>query len=297
MPPRTGRPIGKKPSIKSRLELPLISKLFALAIGLLKSTHPIPSFAVTSFTVLLAIGYGIPIEKLFLVGLGMLFQQFSVGLSNDWLDYERDKIVGRNDKPTVRFEVSAKLVRNASLVSAVIALVFAMSLGWEVLLTMVAMLVVGWSYNLGLKSNALSALPYAVGFGIVPVFVTLSLSIPQLPLWWVMLAAGLLGVAAHFANALPDLMDDRETGVRALPHMLGQRISALAISGAAALASLLVVTQSASLNPTLAWLGFCLTMSLVVAASVLALRPKPPRVIFHLLIAAAFVNVALLVLG
>ena len=275
----------------------MISKLFARAIGLLKSTHPIPSFAVTSFTVLLAIGYGIPIEKLIPVGLGILFQQFSVGLSNDWLDYERDKIVGRNDKPTVRFEVSAKLVRNASLVSAVIALVFAMSLGWEVLLTMVAMLVVGWSYNLGLKSNALSALPYAVGFGIVPVFVTLSLSTPQLPLWWVMLAAGLLGVAAHFANALPDLMDDRETGVRALPHMLGHRISALAISGAAALASLLVVTQSASLNPTLAWLGFCLTMSLVIAASVLALRPKPPRVIFHLLIAAAFVNVALLVLG
>ena len=275
----------------------MISKLFARAIGLLKSTHPIPSFAVTTFTFLLAIGYGISIEKLIPVGLGILFQQFSVGLSNDWLDYERDKIVGRNDKPTVRFEVSAKLVRNASLVSAVIALVFAMSLGWEVLLTMVAMLVVGWSYNLGLKSNALSALPYAVGFGIVPVFVTLSLSIPQLPLWWVMLAAGLLGVAAHFANALPDLMDDRATGVRALPHMLGQRISALAISGAAALASLLVVTQSASLNPTLAWLGFCLTMSLVIAASVLALRPKPPRVIFHLLIAAAFVNVALLVLG
>ena len=275
----------------------MISVVFARAIGLLKSTHPIPSFAVTSFTVLLAIGYGMPLEKLVLVGLGILFQQFSVGLSNDWLDYERDKIVGRNDKPTVRFEVSAKLVRNASLVSALIALAAATSLGWEVLLTMVAMLVVGWSYNLGLKSNALSALPYAVGFGIVPVFVTLSLSIPQLPLWWVMLAAGLLGVAAHFANALPDLMDDRETGVRALPHMLGQRVSALAISGAAALASLLVVTQSASLNPTLAWLGFGLTMGLVIAASGLALRPKPPRVIFHLLIAAAFVNVALLVLG
>jgi len=275
----------------------LISKLFARAIGLLKSTHPIPSFAVTSFTVLLAIGYGLPIEKLVLVALGILFQQFSVGLSNDWLDYERDKIVGRKDKPTVRFEVSAKLVRNASIVSVVIALAVATSLGWEVLLTMVAMLIVGWSYNLGLKSNALSALPYAVGFGIVPVFVTLSLSTPQLPLWWVMLAAGLLGVAAHFANALPDIMDDRETGVRALPHILGQRVSALAISGAAALASLLVVIQSASLNPTLAWVGFGLTMGLVITSSVLALRPKPPRGIFHLLIAAAFLNAALLVLG
>jgi 4-hydroxybenzoate polyprenyltransferase len=275
----------------------MISKVFSRAIGLLKSRHPIPSFAVTSFTVLLAIGYGMPLEKLVLVGLGILFQQLSVGLSNDWLDYERDRIVGRNDKPTVRFEVSAKLVRNASFVSAVIALVVATSLGWEVLLTMVAMLVVGWSYNLGLKSNALSALPYAVGFGIVPVFVTLSLSTPQLPMWWVMLAAGLLGVAAHFANALPDLMDDRETGVRALPHILGQRVSALAISGAAALASLLVVSQSTSLNLVAAWMGFGLTLGLVITASVLALRPKPPKVIFHLLIAAAFVNVALLVLG
>jgi 4-hydroxybenzoate polyprenyltransferase len=275
----------------------VITKVFARAIGLIKSTHPIPSFAVTIFTVLLAIGYGMPIEKLVPVGLGILFQQFSVGLSNDWLDYERDKTVGRNDKPTVRFEVSAKLVRNSSVISAVIALVVATSLGWVVLLTMVAMLVVGWSYNLGLKSNALSALPYAAGFGIVPVFVTLSLSTPQLPLWWVMLAAALLGVAAHFANALPDLLDDRETGVRALPHILGQRISALAISGAAALASLLVVTQSTSLNPVLAWVGFGLTMALVITASVIALRPKPPRVIFHLLIAAAFVNVVLLVLG
>jgi 4-hydroxybenzoate polyprenyltransferase len=275
----------------------VISVVFARAIALLKSTHPIPSFAVTSFTVLLAIGYGMPIEKLVLVGLGILFQQFSVGLSNDWLDYDRDKIVGRKDKPTVRFEVSAKLVRNASLVSAVIALVVATSLGWQVLLTMVAMLLVGWSYNLGLKSNALSALPYAVGFGLVPIYVTLSLSTPQLPLWWVMLAAALLGVAGHFANALPDLIDDRVTGVRALPHILGQRVSALAISAAAALASLLVVSQSTSLNPVLAWLGFGMTMALVITASVLALRPKPPRVIFHLLIAAAFVNVALLVLG
>lgn len=275
----------------------MISKVFARALGLLKSTHPIPSFAVTTFTVLLVIGYGIPIEKLIPVGLGILFQQFSVGLSNDWLDYERDKIVGRDDKPTVRSEVSAKLVRNTSLVSAVIAMVVASSLGREVLLTMVAMLVVGWSYNLGLKSNALSALPYAVGFGILPIFVTLSLETPQLPMWWVMLAAGLLGVAAHFANAMPDLIDDRQTGVRALPHILGQRVSALTISGAAALASLLVVTQSASLNLVLAWLGFALTMGLVITASALALKPRPPRVMFPLLIAASFVNVVLLVLG
>jgi 4-hydroxybenzoate polyprenyltransferase len=247
--------------------------------------------------VLLAIGYAMPIEKLVPTGLGILFQQFSVGLSNDWLDFERDKTVGRKDKPAARGEVTAKLVRNASFVSAVPALVFAASLGWASALMMLAMLVIGWSYNLGLKSTALSVAPYAIGFGVLPVFVTLSIAPTQLPLWWVMLAASLLGISAHFANALPDLIVDRETGVRALPHILGQRVSALVIASAAALASLLVVTQSRSLDEGFAWAGFTLTMAFALTASALALRVKPPRLIFHLLIAASFVNVALLVFG
>jgi 4-hydroxybenzoate polyprenyltransferase len=271
--------------------------MLARLMAVLKSTHPIPSLAVTSFTVLLAISYSLPLDKVLLVGFSILAQQFSVGLSNDWLDFERDRVVGRKDKATARGEVSARLVRNCSVVSALVALGLAWSLGLAPGLLMIAMLAIGWSYNLGLKSNALSALPYAVGFGILPIFVSFSLETPQLPPWWIMLAASLLGVSAHFANALPDLIDDRENQVLALPHILGQRVSALAISFAAALASLLVVTQSTNLDPVLAWVGFGLTMGLVLTASGLAIKPKPPRVIFHLLIAAAFVNVALLVLG
>lgn len=267
------------------------------ATGLLKSTHPVPSFAVTLFTVLLAAGYFLPFEQLVLIGLSILAQQFSVGLSNDWLDYERDRSVQRTDKPTARGEVSARLVRNSSLVSAGIALALAMSLGWATALMMVAMLVVGWSYNLGLKSSALSVVPYALGFGILPIFVTYSLQPPQLPPWWVMLAAALLGISAHFANALPDLFDDRETGVRALPHILGQRLSALMIALAAFLASMLVVTQSTSLNPIFAFSGLVVTLVLALTASALALKEQPPRVIFYLLIGAAFVNVVLLTLG
>lgn len=271
--------------------------LITRAWGLLKSTHPIPSFAVTTFTLLLAIGYSIPIERVIAVGLGILFQQFSVGLSNDWLDYERDKLVGRKDKATVRFEVSAKLVRNASIASAGFALVAAISLGWATALMMTGMLVIGWSYNLGLKANALSVAPYALGFGVLPIFVTSALDPSQVPPWWVMLAASLLGISAHFANALPDLFEDKETGVRALPHILGQRTSALIIATSAASASLLVVTQSASIDPSFAWSGFVLTVGLSLTASALALKAQPPRVIFHLLIAASLVNVVLLMLG
>jgi 4-hydroxybenzoate polyprenyltransferase len=271
--------------------------LFVRAWGLLKSTHPIPSLAVTALTVLFGLSYLLPFQHLVLIGLCVLAQQFSVGLSNDWLDYERDKSVDRQDKPTARGEVSVKLVRNASITAGIAALALSLILGLPATLMMVLMLVVGWSYNLGLKSTGFSLVPYAIGFGILPVFVTLSFQQPQLPSWWVIVAASLLGISAHFANALPDLLDDKKTGVRALPHILGQRASAQVIAGTAILATTIVVTQSPSLNPAIALIGFALTVGLAVAASALALRPKPPRVIFYLLIAASFVNVVLLVLG
>jgi 4-hydroxybenzoate polyprenyltransferase len=271
--------------------------LFVKAWALIKSTHPIPSFSVTLLTVLFGLSYFLPFEHLALIGLCVLAQQFSVGLSNDWLDYDRDKSVNRQDKPAAQGKVSAKLVRNSSITAGFTALALAFIFGWPSGLMMALMLAVGWSYNLGLKSNGFSVVPYAIGFGMLPVFVTLSFEQPQLPSWWVILAASLLGISAHFANALPDLLEDRKTGVRALPHILGQRVSALVIAGTAILATTIVVTQSPSLNFVIALTGFALTVGLALAASALALKSKPPRVIFHLLIAASFVNVVLLVLG
>jgi 4-hydroxybenzoate polyprenyltransferase len=271
--------------------------LFVKAWALIKSTHPIPSFSVTLLTVLFGLSYFLPFEHLALIGLCVLAQQFSVGLSNDWLDYDRDKSVNRQDKPAAQGKVSAKLVRNSSITAGFIALALAFTFGWPSGLMMALMLAVGWSYNLALKSNGFSVVPYAIGFGMLPVFVTLSFEQPQLPSWWVILAASLLGISAHFANALPDLLEDRKTGVRALPHILGQRVSALVIAGTAILAMTIVVTQSPSLNFVIALTGFALTVGLALAASALALKSKPPRVIFHLLIAASFVNVVLLVLG
>ena len=271
--------------------------LFVRAWALLKSTHPIPSLAVTALTVLFGFSYFLPFQHLVLLGLCILAQQFSVGLSNDWLDYDRDKSVNRKDKPTARGEVSTKLVRNASITAGFVALALSSIFGWPSGSMMALMLAVGWSYNLGLKSTGFSVVPYAIGFGILPVFVTLSFQQPQPPSWWVIFAASLLGVSAHFANALPDLLDDRKTGVRALPHILGQRASALVIAGTAILATTVVVTQSPSLDPAIALSGFALTVGLAGAASALAIRPKPPRAIFYLLIAASFVNAVLLVLG
>lgn len=266
-------------------------------ISLVKSTHPLPSFAVTLFAVLFGVGIGMEPFRMALVGFAVLFQQFSVGLSNDWLDFERDQAVERRDKPSVSGKVSRILLRNASVGAGIVAILLAALLGWSSTVWMVLMLMVGWAYNLGLKSNVLSVVPYAVGFGILPAFVTLSLPEPMFAPFWVIFAAALLGISAHFANALPDLFDDRATGVRALPHFLGQRWSAVCIAVTAVTASVIVVLNAESLNLVIGWIGLLATIFLTGLASILSLRKQPPRIIFPLLILASLVNVVLLMLG
>ena len=267
------------------------------ALALFRSTHPLPSLSVTSIAVLFGIGVGLPLQKLLLVGLAVLAQQFSVGLSNDWLDAGRDKAVKRMDKPLAQGMVPLASVRTASIASAVIALTFAFSLGIAAFLWMLLMLAIGWVYNLGLKANGFSVVPYILGFGILPAFVTLSGQDPALPPVWVMIVAGLFGVAAHFANTLPDLLADKQTGVRALPHILGQRASALVIAVTASAASIILVTQSSKLEPLVSIAGLGLTVALSLLASVLALRQNPPKLVFHLLLMASLVNVVMLMLG
>ena len=65
-----------------------------------------------------------------------------------------------------------------------------------------------WSYNLGLKSTPLSLVAYLVGFGVLPAIATLARADPAWPSWWAVTVGALLGAAAHFANAAPDLEDD-----------------------------------------------------------------------------------------
>ena len=54
-------------------------------LALLGSTHPGPSVVVTTVAVALGVAAGLDAVRVALVGVVMLFNQFSVGLSNDWL--------------------------------------------------------------------------------------------------------------------------------------------------------------------------------------------------------------------
>src|SRR3954447_6363752 len=191
--------------------------------ALARSTHPGPGLAVTVVSVLLGIAVGLEPWRVAVLGLVMLFDQVSVGLSNDWIDAERDRAVGRTDKPVAQGQIGVATVRAAAWIAAGASLLLTVPLGLAATAVHTVALASAWSYNAGLKNSPVSALPYAVSFGLLPSIASLARPAPALPAWWVWAAGALLGVAAHFANVLPDLDDDRRTATRALPHRLGLR--------------------------------------------------------------------------
>lgn len=266
-------------------------------LALIRASHPIPCLAVSSFAVLFSLGSGIPLERSLVIFFAVLLQQISVGLSNDWIDNKIDKAANRKDKPSVNGLVKVSELRAGSLIALVLALFVSFWVGVGASLIMLLMLSAGWAYNLGMKSNWSSVLPYAVGFGAIPVFAGLAAPMPFWTPTWVIAVAALLGVSAHFANVLPDIVEDKLTGVNALPHILGPRISSIVIAATALLATFLVVSQSKSLQPIMALVGLFTVALLVGFASALSLKEKPPRIVFPLLMLTSFVNVVLLVLG
>jgi 4-hydroxybenzoate polyprenyltransferase len=268
----------------------------ARPVALALSTHPGPTLTVTVVTAVLALGAGLELWRLVLVAVAVLLGQVSVGLSNDWIDAERDAAVGRVDKPIARGWIDAATVRTVSIVTGVLAVLLTAPLGWGATLAHTVFIASAWAYNAWLKRSAFSVLPFVLSFGLLPAVVTLAAATPLFAPWWMLSAGALLGVAAHFANVLPDLADDAATGVAGLPHRSGRRASGLIIAVALGVASVLVVFGAGDPG-ALQWGGLVLTLGLAAACGWLALTRPPTRLLFQLIMAAALANVALLALA
>jgi len=270
------------------------------ASALVRSTHPGPGAAVTVVAVLLGVAVGLEPWRVAVLGIAILFDQASVGLSNDWIDAERDRAVGRTDKPVALGQIAARTVRNTAFIAAAAGVVLTLPLGLPATAVHLVTLGSAWAYNAGLKDSLFSVAPYVVSFGLLPTIASLARPTPTLPAWWVFAAGALLGIAAHFANVLPDLDDDRRTGIRGLPHRLGLRASIL-ITWMALLLGAVAVTVGVAAGPhglpPFAVVGLLVSLVISILGTVLALRRGVGRWLFRLVIAAALVDVAMLVLA
>jgi len=269
-------------------------------LGLFRASHPGPTLAVTAVTLILGFAVGLEGLRLSLVGLAMFAGQLSIGWSNDWIDVERDRSVKRSDKPVAAGSVSEIAVRNAAAVAVVLMIPLSFSLGFWAGVANVISVAAGWSYNIWLKRTVFSGVPYLIAFGLLPLFVTLSLPAPLLAAPWAIAAGALLGFAAHFANVLPDLLDDANTGVRGLPHVVGRVGSGVVAFAALLLASLFVVAGPllAGLGVSAAaWAGLLLNVGISVVGLILVFSRPPTRLLFQLIIASALIDVVLLALA
>ena len=187
--------------------------------ALMRATHPEPAVAVTAASGLLALAFGHPPGSAVLVTATVGASQLAVGWANDAVDADRDRAAGRRDKPVATGAVSRRTVAVAAVAAAATTVLFGYLAGAAAGTVVTVGLVSALAYNWPLKRTALSVVPYTVSFAALPAYVVLAL--PGRPPAWLLVAAGLLGAGAHFANVLPDLADDAATGVRGLPHRPG----------------------------------------------------------------------------
>ncbi|MDD7963897.1 UbiA family prenyltransferase [Actinomycetospora lemnae] len=261
------------------------------AAGLVAAAHPGPAVAVATVAALLAVDAGLPIGTAVVVTGAVLTGHLTLGWANDLLDLPRDRAVGRADKPLTTGRTTPRAVGTALAVAALACVVLSLALGWRSgLVHLVLGIASGQAYNLGLKRTALSWLPYAVTFGTLPAVASLAADVPAWPPWWMVAAGAALGVGAHVVNALPDLADDLRTGVRGLPHRVGEPV-------ARPLAAALLVAASvlAALGPPgrpAAWVWLVLLVVVALATVAVLGRGRGP---FRAALAIALLDVVLLV--
>ena len=264
--------------------------------ALLIASHPGPSLAITAMATVLAAeaaphGLG-PV----LTAPAMLAGQLSVGWSNDACDAARDLAADRTDQPVVRGEISVRSLWVAAVVSLLAALAMAAAISLVTLGILAQLIGAAWAYNLGLKSTPWSGVLFLLGFGPLPAYAASTLPGQPAPRFWVCVAAGLVGLGAHFANVLPDLDADLRSGVRGLPQLVAARWGPGAARAAALVlllsASALLVAEATPARRWIAVAGLC--CSCVLAAAGALGKGRTP---FRAALAIAGADVAVFVLG
>jgi len=177
-------------------------------------------------------------------------------------------------------------------VALALSVVLAYSINVAVGTVNVVQMAAGWVYNAGIKGTPVPGVAYAVGFGLIPEFATSATPTVASARPSVLIAAALLGLGGHLANALPDLDADRAAGLKGMPNVLAEHFSVRTVR---ALALVLLVGASGFLalagSPWL-WLAFAAAAA-IAYWGLGGLGRKP----FYAALTIAGVNIAVFVFG
>ena len=252
-------------------------------LALLKASHFGPTIAVTTVSFLLATSLWWE-GPAYVIAFGVFLGQLLVGFTNDLIDYPDDLKHNRLSKPLVSGELTTSKLRRA--IKVVIPFTILLNIlgplgikGGLIYLFGVGM---GVSYNFYFKSTLLSPIPYALAFAALVSSIVISTD--RTPPLWLITAAALLGVAAHFANVLKDLDQDLESKIKGLPQHIGKKGSRLITSLLLILATFILHSASSNLPLLIIGLVFAVITSFA-----------PNKIIFKALMITVVIDVIMLI--
>jgi 4-hydroxybenzoate polyprenyltransferase len=161
-----------------------------------------------------------------LVFLASAAGQATVGWTNDLHDAAVDEKAARSHKPTVRGDIRPGDLRIPIIVSGSLTIPLSfIAAGWVGGAAHIAAVASALMYNFVFARTVWSWAPYAVSFGLMPLFIAQAASTTLWPTIPVIALSILVGVTAHLANAIPDIDMDRVSGWGGLAVSLGKRRS------------------------------------------------------------------------
>jgi 4-hydroxybenzoate polyprenyltransferase len=198
--------------------------------SLARAVHPRQALAFAVVVGTLVALTGRPGREIAISAVAVLVAQLIMGLLNDLLDLDRDRMGGAKNKPIAEGTIPPG---NASFAIAVLLLlVIPLSLqnGTQAGLYLLATLLVGAVHNRWLHSTALSWLGWAATFALLTFFVTYGGWGHDVdgsaPLTTFVVLCAALGVCVHFLTSLPDLVVDNQAGTKNLPLRVALRTGA-----------------------------------------------------------------------
>ncbi|HEX6507578.1 MAG TPA: UbiA family prenyltransferase [Chloroflexota bacterium] len=220
-------------------------------IGSIRLIHPFPAATVVLTTAaLVCLAFHRLLDAGTLVrALGVIAgSQVAVGALNDYVD-RADDTRTRSDKPLPQGVSSPGIALFLVVFGTLACESLALTFGPASALLAGVGLISGLAYDVGLKRTPLSAVPYVVSFLALLTWIWLIAG----RLSWVILVTYPVGacllMAAHLANALPDIEIDARLGQHGLAVVLGPRgtmraIGFLYYSVAAVAAAACVIVHS-----------------------------------------------------
>jgi 4-hydroxybenzoate polyprenyltransferase len=222
--------------------------------GLWTLTHPGPSLVTALAYAIFALlaAHGRPDATILTITvIGMIALQFAISAFNDYCDRDADAL-SHKFKPVALGVLSPRTALVATALFTAIMVACYAPYGLIPLLIASAFLILGFAYDLGLKSTPLGAVMMGLAFPLLPLLAWDLFASVKPALFWTFPIGLAIGASIHIADALPDMSADQAAGARGLTQSLGHNaltVGWLLLTAASLLVVLLATTGTTPSRP------------------------------------------------